>query len=533
MARIAIIGGGISGLSACHFVRSFLPSSEVSLFEKESRYGGWIKTSQIPLTSNRSMPIECGPQGIRAGNNETTDIVSELITNLNLNDEVRAPHATNSYIYHNNTLYGKNHIVFKCLIPVMFWIPFRHLYYYMKGGHSQRYNDESIYHFSKRNFGANVTNILMSSFAAIYGGGIHHLSVQSCSPFDRFKQLEMEYGSCFVGIIAGMRKPKPEPINTLRTYRLFTFNRGLQQLVDTLTNALETDQKVTLYNNFCVDEIRYAEDKKCIQLFGNDKEFEFDHVFTAVKPHCAASFNLDSNYDLKGFNLSASLVTVNVVFKNKEFVSQIADTFQGVGVVCPTEEADEDSLVGIMHSSSSYPMVNIDPDADAVSLVFMFGGPQFDVKSMSSTEVVTLCKSKLKEIYGINVDEMNEKEIVYDSEKTDEHELFCILNEEYVNADIVFKINRCEEAISHYQVGHEDKLEELRKHLTTVYHGKVSLIGSGYDGIGINVDEMNEKEIVYDSEKTDEHELFCILNEEYVNADIVFKINRCEEAISH
>eukprot|EP01083_Nonionella_stella_P049671 132288_1 len=490
MARIAIIGGGISGLSACHFVRSFLPSSEVSLFEKESRYGGWIKTSQIPLTSNMSIPIECGPFSIRAGNNETTDILSELITNLNLNDDVRppSPHATNSYIYHNNTLYGKNHIVFKCLIPIIFWIPFQHCYYYMKGGHPHRYNDESIYDFSNRNFGAKVTNILMSSFAVIYAGGIRHLSVKSCSPFDTFKQLEMEYGSCFVGVIASMRKPKPEPINTLRKYKSFSFNSGLQQLVDTLTNSLETDQKVTLYNNFCVDNIRYAEDKDCIQLYGNNKEFEFDHVFTAVKPHCAASFKLDSNYDLEEFNLSASLVTVNVVFKNKEFVSQIADTFEGVGVLCPTEQrdGDDDALVGILYCSSSFPMVDVDPDAEAVSLVLMFGGPQFDVKSMSSEQVIALCKAKLREIYGIDVDEMNEREIVYDSHKTDEHELFCMLNEDYVNADIVYKINRCEQAISHYQVGHQDKLEELRNHLTTVYHGKVSLIGSGYDGIGIN-----------------------------------------------
>ena len=38
--RVAIVGGGISGLAAAHRVRELLPNAELTLFEASSRLGG-------------------------------------------------------------------------------------------------------------------------------------------------------------------------------------------------------------------------------------------------------------------------------------------------------------------------------------------------------------------------------------------------------------------------------------------------------------------------------------------------------------
>jgi protoporphyrinogen oxidase len=46
MHRIAIAGGGITGLSALHWVKKRAPEAKARLFEKESRTGGWIDTTQ-------------------------------------------------------------------------------------------------------------------------------------------------------------------------------------------------------------------------------------------------------------------------------------------------------------------------------------------------------------------------------------------------------------------------------------------------------------------------------------------------------
>src|SRR5947208_1669624 len=42
--RIAIIGGGISGLAAAHRILELLPNSQLSLFEATNRLGGVLET---------------------------------------------------------------------------------------------------------------------------------------------------------------------------------------------------------------------------------------------------------------------------------------------------------------------------------------------------------------------------------------------------------------------------------------------------------------------------------------------------------
>merc|ERR1712129_98620 len=99
--------------------------------------------------------------------------------------------------------------------------------------------------------------------------------------------------------------------------------------------------------------------------------------------------------------------------------------------------------------------------------------------------VVEIVKRKLLQIYDVNIDDENEKMIVCDMETDDPRTVFAVDNEEFMQADVVFNINRLNDAIDHYQVGHMEKLDRLRNELSAEYGGKVSVAGSGYDGVGI------------------------------------------------
>ena len=67
--RIAVLGGGISGLSAAwNLVRKGLASAggghgqlEVALFEASGRVGGWVRTEQ----SKDGAVFELGPRSLR------------------------------------------------------------------------------------------------------------------------------------------------------------------------------------------------------------------------------------------------------------------------------------------------------------------------------------------------------------------------------------------------------------------------------------------------------------------------------------
>lgn len=538
MSRFAVIGGGITGLSACHFIRRLIPSAQVTLLERGPVYGGWMQTKRIPFSPtnpSQTIPIELGPNSIRGGNDERSQITAELISDLNLSDDVVAPSdlAQKRFIYSENKLHSMERLSTKCLRTAMLWMPWHQLFHYFKGGFPERYCDESIESFFRRNFGAKLTYHLASAFVnGVYGGGIHHLSISACSPFHQIKDIEREYGSYFIGGIRKMlsRRKSAESQNAkesesdstdsrpsvvdLSKFPSFTFREGLHQIINALVHRLESDDHVRLYRNFEVESIGYSEKSQCMELEGNGSHYEFDYVINAVQPRNSTMF-LDSNTDLEAFNLSASMLTVNVVFRDREFVQEIKDKFKGFGVLVPRElgfvgdvtDDDERSLLGVIYYSSVFPPCSFnekmdchhdDGDVDdgdvheeeeeeeeegVLSLVMMFGGPQFAVHRKSASEIVSLCKSKLKLLYDIDVDDEKRRDIVCDGQ--DPVEVFSMDNAGCTGSEILYNINRLEHAVDHYLVGHLEKKQNLREHVDTMYNKRVALIGSGYDGVGI------------------------------------------------
>ena len=74
--KVAILGGGISGLSAAHYLKRFaVPVSEVVVFEASSRFGGWIDSKKVEH-SNKSFVFEKGPRTLRISTGEIKEINS-------------------------------------------------------------------------------------------------------------------------------------------------------------------------------------------------------------------------------------------------------------------------------------------------------------------------------------------------------------------------------------------------------------------------------------------------------------------------
>ena len=68
MARVAVIGGGLAGLSAAHRLRELDPAVEVALFEASDRLGGTIGTSEIDgylVEHGADMFISDKPAGVK------------------------------------------------------------------------------------------------------------------------------------------------------------------------------------------------------------------------------------------------------------------------------------------------------------------------------------------------------------------------------------------------------------------------------------------------------------------------------------
>ena len=55
--KIAIIGSGISGLSAAYYLSK---KHNVDLFEKENHFGGHSYTASIPYTEKKKISVDIG-----------------------------------------------------------------------------------------------------------------------------------------------------------------------------------------------------------------------------------------------------------------------------------------------------------------------------------------------------------------------------------------------------------------------------------------------------------------------------------------
>jgi oxygen-dependent protoporphyrinogen oxidase len=64
--NIAVLGGGISGLSSAWFLKKEFPDSKITIFEAGKEAGGWIKSKKVDVAGGHVL-LECGPRSLRPG----------------------------------------------------------------------------------------------------------------------------------------------------------------------------------------------------------------------------------------------------------------------------------------------------------------------------------------------------------------------------------------------------------------------------------------------------------------------------------
>ena len=94
--NIAVIGGGITGLSAAYYLKKEHPEYDVTIIEATNRTGGKIQTYR-----KDGFTIELGPESYLG----RKTIMTDLATEVGLGDELITNQTGQSYIYARNRLY--------------------------------------------------------------------------------------------------------------------------------------------------------------------------------------------------------------------------------------------------------------------------------------------------------------------------------------------------------------------------------------------------------------------------------------------
>src|SRR5262252_5802806 len=243
MKRVAIVGGGISGLSAAfHLEKARGAGSYLSytLFESSKRLGGSIHSTRVD-----GCLVEAGPDSFLTEKPWALTLCKEL----GIDDQVIGSNDAQrkTYIVVKNRLIampdGLMFMVPTKLVPTALTSLFS---WHTKIRMAQELlhpprpmqNDETVGELVKRHFGTEVVDRLADPLlSGVYGGDANKLSARAVLP--RFVEMEEKYGSLSKAMLAAHNKMKamagkhpPRPLfSSLRD--------GMQQMVDAITARLD------------------------------------------------------------------------------------------------------------------------------------------------------------------------------------------------------------------------------------------------------------------------------------------------------
>ena len=62
--NIAVLGGGITGLTTAYHLAQTIPHAKISVFERD-RFGGWVDSELVNVGSDETVLFEWGPRSLR------------------------------------------------------------------------------------------------------------------------------------------------------------------------------------------------------------------------------------------------------------------------------------------------------------------------------------------------------------------------------------------------------------------------------------------------------------------------------------
>lgn len=82
MKVVAVLGGGLTGLSAAFHLSRRFPSVRIVLINKDARFGGWVRSERVKLSleghHEADVLLEAGPRTLRPNAPSVLELVRRL-----------------------------------------------------------------------------------------------------------------------------------------------------------------------------------------------------------------------------------------------------------------------------------------------------------------------------------------------------------------------------------------------------------------------------------------------------------------------
>ncbi len=326
---IAIVGGGISGLSAAHHLARRRPDLRVILIERARRLGGKIVTERTD-----GFVVEGGPDSFLSSKPRGVGLARELgiEDRLQGTDESRR----RTWVMSNGRLHplpeGLSGLVPSRLEPLLESDLFstagkERLLEEPRVPVRTGEEDESVASFISRRFGSEVYDRMIEPLmAGIYAGDGRQLSL--AATFPQLRRLELEYGSLTAGI-----RTNALPVPTQTRPGFLTPIGGTAEIVEAL---LRTIPDVEILAGSGVRSLGERGDEFVLRL-EDDSQVSAAAVIVATPAHVAGELmaELDSAMaEALGAIPHVSSATVSLAFPS----TKVPRALEGYGYVVPCQE---------------------------------------------------------------------------------------------------------------------------------------------------------------------------------------------------
>ncbi|MGW8266854.1 MAG: protoporphyrinogen oxidase, partial [Longimicrobiales bacterium] len=202
MKRVAIIGGGISGLTTALHLKDRAAEApgglEVVILEASDEPGGNIRTRRV-----EGFTIERGPNGYL----DNVPTTPALVRRLGLEERLQKADesAANRFLYRNGRLHLLPSGPIGFLTSPVLSFPGRLRVLGEPFARSKPEGlDETIFDFASRRIGTEAASILIDAMVSgVFAGNVHELSLSASFP--RMARMEEEHGGLVRAMFAGMK----------------------------------------------------------------------------------------------------------------------------------------------------------------------------------------------------------------------------------------------------------------------------------------------------------------------------------------
>ncbi len=444
--RLAVIGGGISGLAAAYKLHcetaDMQPPPEIVLFEGSPRVGGCISTYSLDDTI-----LELGPDSFITEKPAGLELCRKLGIEDRLVETDKAHRRT--FIAHNGQLHPLPEgflmmaptQIFPMLNSRLFsWEAKMRMLKEPFVPAAPQGSDESLSQFVERRLGKEVLDrVVQPLVGGIYTANPDRLSMKAALP--RMVQLEQKYGSLVKGLVA---TGKARNESGARYGMFVTFDEGISVLVNAIVAKLPAE---TVRTHAIVSKVRRKDDSWELEFF-DGKKLGVDGVVIATSSFHAADMLSELDSDLSQALASieyASSAVLNLIYRR----SDIPHLLDGFGFVVPRTERR--TILACSFTSVKWP--GRTPPEKALLRVFVGGALQPDIFDLADEHIECLMWEDLKTYLGIQ------------------------------HLPLLSVISRFPRGMPQYNVGHTDTVSKIDD-CVGKYLG-LELAGNAYSGVGI------------------------------------------------